>query len=344
MMSCPMAPFEAQIITLEHGSGGRSSSELINRLFLPAFRNEALELLHDGAAIDLESSKLAFATDAFVIQPIFFPGGDIGKLAVTGTINDLAMCGAKPCYLSCSFIIEEGFRQDDLARIVNSMQKEAHAQSVSIVTGDTKVIERHSGKNIFITTSGIGIRTAPNLIHSRRVQPGDAIIISNDIGRHGIVVMAEREGFSFQSALISDCASLSEIVQALIEADIEIHCLRDLTRGGLATALVEIAQKANMDYLVSEQAIPVDPIVANACELLGFDPLYIANEGCFAAFVPARYADQTIHIMKRFPQASHATVIGRVLSSEGGCVQLENKFGGKRYLHMLSGAPMPRIC
>lgn len=344
-MTCPVSPTNQEIITLEHGSGGKSTSDLIERIFLPAFRNSALEMMHDGAVLQVPKNQIAFTTDSYVVQPVFFPGGDIGKLAVTGTVNDLAMCGAKPYWLSCSFIIEEGFFQSDLERIVRSMQAEANAQSVQIVTGDTKVIERQTGKNIFITTSGIGIQMASSPINPLQIVPGDAIIISNDIGRHGVAVMAKREGFTFSSPLISDCACLFAIVQNLIEAGIEIHCLRDLTRGGLATGLVDIAEKAKLEFSVSEECIHIDPTVVSACEILGLDALYIANEGCFIAFVPERHATEALAIIRQFPEGKHASIIGKAIaSSASGKVKLRNAFGVQRYLHQLSGNQLPRIC
>jgi len=343
--SCPIPSANHEIITLEHGSGGKSARELIERIFLPAFHNPALEMMHDGAALTLSNGRIAFTTDSYVVQPIFFPGGDIGKLAVTGTINDLAMCGAKPLYLSCSFIIEEGFLQSDLQRIVDSMQMQAKLHSVEIVTGDTKVIERQGAPNIFINTSGIGMQLSPSPIDPLHIKPGDAIIVSNDIGRHGIAVMAEREGFTFDEPLLSDCAVVAPLVEKLIQEDIEVHCLRDPTRGGLATALVEIAEKAQLGFLLKEDQIPVEKLVANVCEILGLDVLHIACEGCFIAFVPENQANDALAIMRRYQIGRRAALIGKVESfSKSGKVRMKNTYGSERFLHQLSGSHLPRIC
>jgi len=343
--SCPLTLDDQQIITLAHGSGGQQTSKLIEKIFLPAFANEHLALLHDGAVLSLPKNQIVFSTDSYVVQPIFFPGGDIGKLAVTGTMNDLAMCGAKPYYLSCGFIIEEGFLQADLQRIVASMKIEADAQSVQIVTGDTKVIERQTGNNIFINTSGIGIRMVDYPINPLQIKAGDSMILSGDVGRHGMAVMAKRQDLAFSSPLISDCASLFPIVQALLQEGITIHCLRDLTRGGLATALVELSESAKMDFSIEEKTIPVSDAVNSACEILGFDPLYVANEGRFIAFVPENQAMQAVKIIRRFSEGQQASIIGQVISeSLNPSTALKNSFGTQRYLHRLSGDQLPRIC
>ena len=345
-MTCPIPQTNREIITLEHGSGGKSTSDLIEQIFLPAFHNPALDMLHDGALLQIPQNRIAFTTDSYIVQPIFFPGGDIGKLAVTGTINDLAMCGAKPLYLSCSFIIEEGFLQSDLRKIVNSMQAQAKSQSVQIVTGDTKVVERQNGQNIFINTSGIGVQMTPSSINPLQIVPGDAILINNDIGRHGVAVMAEREGLTFSEPLLSDCAPLISIVEKLIEEGIEIHCMRDLTRGGLATALVEIAEKSKLEFLISQENITITPLVANTCEILGLDAFYIANEGCFITFLPEKFVEDALAIMHRFSIGQHASVIGKVIgpSSESGRVRMKNLYGSDRYLYQLTGNQLPRIC
>lgn len=343
-MNCPISQPDPQIITLAHGSGGQQTSQLIEEVFIPAFFNDSLAMLHDGAFLNLPSNKIVFSTDSFVVQPIFFPGGDIGKLAVTGTLNDLAMCGAKPLYLSCGFIIEEGFLQDDLKRIVASMKEEAQKNGVQIVTGDTKVIERHNGQNIFINTTGIGVRFGVP-IYPGKIQQGDAIIISGDIGRHGMAVMSKRHEFSFSSPLISDCACLFPIVQHLLQDGIEIHCLRDLTRGGLATALVELAEASNMHFEMRENAIPVSDPVRSACEILGFDPLYVANEGRFVSFLPPSLAEKAISIMQRYEEGIDARIIGFVQArSTPPLVVLKNSFGSSRNLRRLNGDQLPRIC
>jgi hydrogenase expression/formation protein HypE len=344
-ISCPITKDDEQVITLAHGSGGKHTSRLIEQIFLPSFSNTVLNQLHDGAVLDIPADQIAFTTDSYVIQPVFFPGGDIGKLAVTGTLNDLAMCGAKPRYLSCSFIIEEGFLQSNLKRIVESMKREAENARVQIVTGDTKVIERVQGTNLFINTSGIGIRMGANPIHPHQICKGDSIILSGDIGRHGMAVMAIRESLEFSEPLYSDCASLVPIVEALFQNGIQIHCMRDLTRGGLATGLVELAESSKMEFQVNEEKIPVNEAVDSACEILGLDPLYVANEGCFALFVPKIYEQDALDIIKQFPEGSKASVIGEVVNcSTSPSVILTNSFGTERYLHRLVGDQLPRIC
>lgn len=332
-------------ITIAHGSGGKQTSQLIEKIFLPAFGNANLDKLHDGAVLDLPTNQIVFTTDSYVVQPLFFPGGDIGKLAVTGTLNDLAMCGARPCYLSCGFILEEGVLQADLKRIVESMKKEADAHGVQIVTGDTKVIERHTGTNIFINTSGIGISLVKEPIHPHRIQKEDGIILSGDIGRHGMAVMAKREGLEFSSPLMSDCCSLVPAVEALIREGVEIHCLRDLTRGGLATALVELAEASKMELSLLEEAITVSETVNSACEILGFDPLYVANEGRFVAFVPKSQVEYALQVLRRFPEGVEASLIGEVVGpSTSSRTIMKNSFGTHRYLYRLVGDQLPRIC
>lgn len=336
---------DAQVITLAHGSGGKHTSQLIEKIFLPGFSNENLDMLHDGAVLNIPANQIVFTTDSYVVQPVFFPGGDIGKLAVTGTLNDLAMCGAKPYYLSCAFIIEEGFLQSDLKKIVESMKKEAEANSVQIVTGDTKVIERQTGTNIFINTSGIGISIGKDPINPRRIQKDDSIILSGDIGRHGMAIMAKREGLEFSSPLISDCGSLVPMVEALLRKRIEVHCLRDLTRGGLATALVELAEASKMEFRIIEEAIGVCEAVNSACEILGFDPLYVANEGRFVAFVPKHQAGNALKVLNEFSEGREASIIGEVIDrSASPCAILMNSFGTQRYLYRLVGDQLPRIC
>lgn len=330
---------DREVITLAHGSGGKKTSQLIENIFLPAFRNDKLDLLHDGALLDIPSNQIVFTTDSYVVQPVFFPGGDIGKLAVTGTVNDLAMCGARPYYLSCSFIIEEGFLQSDLRRIVESMKHEAEANSVQIVTGDTKVIERQTGSNIYINTSGIGISMAKEPIHPRCIQKGDRILLSGDIGRHGMAIMAIREGLEFSAPLLSDCCSLVPQVEALLGNGIEVHCLRDLTRGGLATALVELAETSQMEFKIIEEAISVSTAVDSACEILGFDPLYVANEGRFVAFIPKHQEEEALKILKG------ASIIGEVIDrSAAPSAILKNSFGTHRFLYRMVGDQLPRIC
>ncbi len=344
-ITCPVPLEEKQIITLAHGSGGKQTHRLLEEVFLPAFKNEHLDLLHDGAFLDLPTSQIVFTTDSFVVQPLFFPGGDIGKLAVTGTANDLAMCGAKPRYLSAGFILEEGISIEELKRIVSSMEREAKLQSIEIVAGDTKVIERQTGKNLFINTSGIGTRMTNNPIGPLQIEEGDAILLSGDIGRHGIAVMAMRENFEFSTPLESDCAPLFPLVEALLKEAILVHAMRDLTRGGLATALVEMAESAQRNFLIEEEAISVSEGVESACEILGFDPHYVANEGRFIAFVSQDQAALALQILQKFPDGENARLIGRAESKSGRAQAIiKNPFGTKRPLYRLVGDQLPRIC
>jgi hydrogenase expression/formation protein HypE len=321
------------------------TQRLIERVFLPAFGGPVPGERHDGAVFDLTDGKFAFTTDSYVIHPLFFPGGDIGDLAVNGTVNDLAMCGAKPLYLSAGFIIEEGLPMETLRRIALSMKSAAEAACVRIVTGDTKVVNRGKGDGVFINTSGVGRIIAGQPIVPACVRAGDAIILSGDIGRHGIAIMAVREGLEFESVIESDCAPINGIVLSLIESGIEIHCLRDLTRGGLAGALVEIAEAAGLHCEVREKDIPVREDVRGACEILGFDPLYVANEGRFTAFVPEREAERALEILRRHPLGEGAQIIGLVdKNMSPGLVTMRSRIGASRVVDMISGEQLPRIC
>ena len=346
--SCPAPISQYPNVLLAHGGGGRLTHQLIEQMFLSAYGNSLLNEQHDGAVFELPAGRFAFTTDSYVIQPLFFPGGDIGALAVNGTVNDLAMCGAKPLYLSAGFIIEEGLPMDTLRRIVESMKRAAEAAEVQLVTGDTKVVNRGKGDGIFINTAGIGQVVARQPVSPVSVRPGDTIILSGDIGRHGIAVMAVREGLEFESTIESDCAPLNGIVLALLEAGIEIHCLRDLTRGGLASTLVEIAEAAKLHCEIDEISIPVREDVRGACEILGFDPLYVANEGRFAAFVPAREAERALTILRKHPLGTAAQVIGSVNAvgeeRHRGLVTLRSRIGAMRVVDMISGEQLPRIC
>lgn len=343
-LECPTSYSEEKVITLSHGSGGLMTGRLIEEMIKPAFNNPSLNMLHDGASITLPSTNVIFSTDSYVIQPIFFPGGDIGKLSVTGTINDLAMCGAKPLFLSCALIIEEGFLQSDLQKVIKSMAKEASANGASIVTGDTKIIERHKGTNLLINTSGIGALVSEKAINPLQIQEGDVILLSGDIARHGMAVMAQREGLFFSSQLDSDCMSLWPHVKALLDQGIDIHCMRDLTRGGLATALVELSETANIEIAIEEESIAVCDLVDSVCEILGFDPLYVANEGRFIIILPKEDAKKALKTLKAMPGCADASIIG-VVSSKNSCsVSLENAFGTRRYLYKLVAEQLPRIC
>lgn len=340
---CPLPITEYPQILLAHGGGGKLMHDLIETMFVPAFSNSLLSERHDGAVFDVGPARMAFTTDSYVVNPLFFPGGDIGSLAVNGTVNDLAMCGARPLYLSAGFIIEEGFETEKLWAIVRSMKRAAEIAGIELVTGDTKVVDRGKGDGIFINTAGVGVIDHEMLIGPRQVRAGDAIILSGDIGRHGIAIMAAREGLEFESAIESDCAPLSEIVMELINDGIEIHCMRDLTRGGLASALVEISEASGHPIGINEVAIPVREDVRGACEILGFDPLYLANEGRFVLFVPELHAHRALEIMTRHPSGKGATVIGKVTEGHTG-VRLKSRIGASRIVDMFTGEQLPRIC
>jgi hydrogenase expression/formation protein HypE len=342
--SCPLPIDQYPNIVLAHGGGGKLSHQLIEKVFLPAFGNPALDARHDGALLGLSSNRIAFTTDSYVVQPLFFPGGDIGSLAVNGTVNDLAMCGARPLYLTAGFILEEGLPMDVLWRVVQSMQSAARQSGVELVAGDTKVVERGKGDGIFINTAGIGAVESRQPISPAHVRPGDAVLLSGDIGRHGIAVMASREGFEFETILESDCAALSGIVLDLLSDSIEVHCLRDLTRGGLASALVEISEAARLHVEIEEAKVPVLESVRGACEILGFDPVYLANEGRFIAFIPECEAERALQRMRAHPLGVNACIIGNVTAENSGLVTQRSSIGTTRIIDMISGEQLPRIC
>lgn len=341
---CPIPIAQYPHVVLAHGGGGRLMHQLLEKIFLRAFANPALEARHDSAVLCPAVGRLAFTTDSYVVRPIFFPGGDIGSLAVHGTVNDLAMCGARPLYLSAGFILEEGLPIDTLWRVVCSMQQAASRCGVQIVTGDTKVVDKGKADGLFINTAGVGIIEHSMNIGPRNIQPGDVLIINGDIGRHGMAIMAVREGLKFESRIESDSAPLAPLVLKLIGAGVEIHCLRDLTRGGLASALNEIAEAARLRIAVDESAIPVRGDVVAACEILGLDPLYVACEGRFVAFVSPGDADRAVALMRADELGNGATVIGHVLAERGGEVILRSRIGADRILEMPSGEQLPRIC
>lgn len=345
-LNCPVPRVADDRIVLAHGGGGRLTHQLIEKIFIPAFSNAALERRHDGAIVPLNGSRLAFTTDSFVVRPLIFPGGNIGDLAVNGTVNDLAMCGARPLYLSTGFILEEGLEMETLRTVVNSMRKAAAKANVQLVTGDTKVVDKGKGDGVFVNTSGIGVieANAASAIGPASVQPGDAVIVSGDLGRHGIAILSVREGLEFESPILSDCANLWPAVEALLNANIEIHCLRDLTRGGLATTLNEIAADRNICIRLEEALIPVDEVVQGACEILGLDPLYVANEGRFAVFVPEAQAKAAMEVLKKVEVSRASVRVGRVEESPGHTVILQSRIGGNRVVDMLSGEQLPRIC
>ncbi len=342
--SCPLPLFPHETVTLAHGGGGRLMQQLIEKLMRPAFDNALLGQQHDGATIEIGGARLAFTTDSYVVRPLFFPGGDIGMLAVNGTINDLAMCGARPRWLSAGFIIEEGLPMETLARIVESMRVSAQAAGVEIVTGDTKVVDKGKGDGVFINTAGIGVIEHNAAISPASVRPGDAVLVSGDLGRHGIAIMSVREGLQFETVIESDCAPLAELVLALLGAGVEIHCLRDLTRGGLASALNEIAATAGVRIEVDDRAVPVREDVRGACEILGFDPLYVANEGRCVAFIPEPQCEAALAILREYPIGLGAARIGSVSIGTEPRVTIKSRIGATRVLDMLSGEQLPRIC
>ena len=342
-LSCPLPLSNHQQIVLGHGSGGTLTHRLIQQEILPAFRNKYLESLHDGATLNLNGAKLAFTTDSYVVKPLFFPGGDIGTLAVNGTINDLAMCGAKPFYLSVGFILEEGFPIDQFRRILQSMGQAARASDVELVTGDTKVVDRGKGDQIFINTSGIGVIHENAQIHPARVQLGDKVLLSGAIAAHGMAIMSVRENLEFETEIRSDTAPLHGLVQALLEAKHDIHVLRDPTRGGIASTVNEIAEQAGVCIRLDESAIPIHEDVKSACEMLGFDPLYVANEGKLLAIVPCTQAEAALETLRRHG-ATEAAMIGEVTSGTPHLVTMKTRVGGTRVVSMLSGEQLPRIC
>ena len=341
---CPVPHAPGSTVTLAHGSGGRLMHQLIGKIFLSAFTDPALHEAHDGASLEPCPDRLAFTTDSFVVRPIFFPGGDIGSLAVHGTANDLAMCGAQPLYLSCGFIIEEGLSLDALAAVARSMAGAASAIGLRIVTGDTKVVERGKGDGLYINTAGVGRIVAPHPVGPAAVRPGDSVILSGDIGAHGAAILSVREGLKFDTALQSDAGHLWPAVRALLETGAGVHCLRDLTRGGLGTTLIEIAETANLHIAIEEMKIPVQENVQAACELLGFDPLYLANEGRFTAIVPEAEAEKALELMRSDEQGKGAVRIGTVTETPKARVTLKSRIGTTRIVDMLSGEQLPRIC
>jgi len=343
-LSCPIPINDYPHVLLAHGGGGTLMHQLIERMFVPAFRNPFLDVRHDGAVLAADGVRLAFTTDSYVVRPLFFPGGDIGSLAVNGTVNDLAMCGARPLYLSAAFILEEGLPMETLWQVVQSMRKAADAAAVHLVTGDTKVVDRGKGDGLFISTAGVGAISHHRTIAPASIRPGDAVLLNGDIGRHGIAIMAVREGLDFETAIESDCAPLANLVARLLDSGIDVHCLRDLTRGGLASALIEIAEAAHLGMTFDEGSVPIREDVQGACEILGFDPLYVANEGRFICILPAAEADRALGIMRAHPLGTGAERVGRVAEDASGLVTMRSRIGASRVVNMLSGEQLPRIC
>jgi hydrogenase expression/formation protein HypE len=331
-------------ILLDHGSGGKISHQLTADVLLPAFDNPILSQLHDGAILNLNGMRLAFSTDSYTVDPIFFPGGCIGDLAINGTVNDVAMCGGTPLYLSVGLIIEEGFALTDLQRILDQMAAAAKAAEVVVVTGDTKVVPRGAADKIFINTSGIGLIPEHVQIAGHNARIGDKILLSGSMADHGITILTQRASLSFQTSLTSDTAPLNHMVNSMLAVSDHIHVLRDPTRGGVGTALNEIAEKSNVGVLIEEGRIPIKQEVAGVCELLGFDPMYLANEGKLLAFVAAADVDEVLTAMQKDPCGKDATVIGEVVADHPGKVFMKTRIGGTRIVDMLTGEQFPRIC
>ncbi|PWY53907.1 hydrogenase expression/formation protein HypE [Legionella qingyii] len=343
-VKAPKLNFKEGVINLTHGSGGRAMAQLIEQMFLAAFDNHWLAERNDQACFSVSAGRMVMTTDAHVISPLFFPGGNIGSLSVHGTVNDIVMSGAKPLYLSASFILEEGFPLADLQKIVNSMAAAAQQAHIPIITGDTKVVERGKGDGVFITTTGIGVVPEGIHISGNRAKPGDRVLVSGHIGDHGVAIMAHRNNLQFQTTIQSDTASLHDLVAHMIAVVPDIHCLRDPTRGGLATTLNEFALQSNVGFIIEESKIPIRTEVASACELLGLDALYVANEGKLVAICAPDDANNLLAAMRAHPLGVHTKIIGEVIEDPRHFVQLKTKFGGMRIVDWLAGEQLPRIC
>ena len=342
---CPLPITEHDTVQLSHGSGGKMMNQLIDQLFRWAFDNDALGREDDQAVLEVNAQRLAFSTDSFVIDPIFFPGGDIGELAVNGTVNDVCMCGARPLYLSAGFIIEEGFPLADLKRVVLSMRAAAQRAGVQVVTGDTKVVNKGKGDKVFINTAGVGVLEHDLNISSRNLQPGDVLLINGSIADHGMAVLSKREGLAFELPIESDTAALNGLVQEILRAGgASVHAMRDPTRGGLAATLNEWATASNVGLRIREDRIPIKPEVAGACEILGFDPLYVANEGKLMVAVARDQAQAVLEAMRAHPLGRDAAIIGDVVADKPGLVSLQTRIGAWRIVDMLVGEQLPRIC
>jgi len=343
-LSCPTPLPARDTVLLGHGSGGKLSAQLVHDVFLPAFKNPALNRLDDQAIVNVNGQRLAITTDTFVVKPLFFPGGDIGSLAVHGTVNDLAMGGATPLFLSVAFIIEEGFSMDELRRVVESLRRAAEEVGVQVVTGDTKVVEKGKGDGLFINTTGVGSVRDKVDLSANRARPGDKVLLSGSIGDHGIAILAQREGLEFETEIRSDSAALHTLVSVMLGVTREIRCMRDPTRGGVSSTLNEIAQQSRVGIEIEEASLPIHEQVRGACELLGLDPLYVANEGKLIAIVPPENADAVLQAMKRHYLGTEAQIIGTVLDAHPGLVTMRTPLGTTRIVDMLSGDQLPRIC
>ncbi|HNP71289.1 MAG TPA: hydrogenase expression/formation protein HypE [Kouleothrix sp.] len=342
--SCPLPLRDHPNIVMGHGGGGKLSAELVEHLFLPAFASDIGAQLGDSAVVEVAGARLAYSTDSFVVRPLFFPGGNIGELAVNGTVNDIAMSGARPLFLSAGFIIEEGMPLDQLAAIAQSMGAAARAAGVALVTGDTKVVDRGHGDGVYINTSGFGTVPAGLRIGPAQARPGDAVLVSGDLGVHGVAILSVREGLEFGAPVESDTAALNGLVAALLAETPEIHVLRDPTRGGLASTLNEIAAASRVGIAIEERKLPVPDAVRAACDLLGMDPIYVANEGKLVAIAPAEHAERLLACMQAHPLGRRAAIIGRIVADHPGVVVARTGIGGMRVVDMMIGEQLPRIC
>ena len=342
--ACPLPADMGDTVQLSHGGGGVMMHRLLERVVFPALGDDSGRAHHDGAVVDAGGARLAFTTDTYVVRPRFFPGGDIGSLAVHGAVNDLAMCGARPKWLSVGLILEEGLPMDELRRILDSLRRAADEAGVTVVTGDTKVVDRGKGDGLYLNTAAIGVVEHSLDIGPASLRDGDVILLSGDIGRHGIAVMAAREGLAFETTIQSDSAPLHEPVLAMLDAGLPVHCLRDLTRGGLAAALKELMRDSGLTARIREADIPVEPQVRGACEMLGLDPLQVANEGRMIVFLPAEMAEKALAVLRRFPETQNAVKIGTVSAEQKGRVVLESVIGTRRVVEMPPGEQLPRIC
>jgi hydrogenase expression/formation protein HypE len=341
--ACPVPRTDTEHVLLGHGSGGRMTADLIGRLFLPAFDDPVLSALEDQATLDV-GGRIAFTTDSFVVRPIFFPGGDIGRLAVNGTVNDLAVGGARPMFLAAAFILEEGLPLDDLRRVVASMRSACDEAGVRLVAGDTKVVDRGKGDKLFITTTGIGAVPAGRSLSIRNARPGDRILASGTIGDHGVAILSVREGLEFETVLESDTAALNGLAEALLAECPSVRCMRDPTRGGVAGTANELASASGVGVRLVESAFPIRPEVRAACEILGLDPLYVANEGKLLAVVPGEDAERLLSAARRHPRGRDAALIGEVVAGRPGVVTVQSRAGGERVVPLLAGEQLPRIC
>jgi hydrogenase expression/formation protein HypE len=342
--TCPAPLRETPRVVMGHGGGGTLSAELVEHVFAPAFGSAALAELGDAAALSLGGIRLAFSTDSFVVRPLFFPGGSIGDLAVNGTVNDLAMSGARAAYLSCGFILEEGVEMETVSRVAEALGAAARSAGVEVATGDTKVVESGHGDGIFINTAGIGLIPAGVDLRPARVVPGDVVIVSGPVGAHGVAIMSVREGLEFGVEIVSDCAALGTLVADMLAVTQDLHVLRDPTRGGLAASLGEIAAASNTGVVITERDVPVPPAVANACAVLGLDPFYVANEGKLVAFVPREHGDAVLAAMRAHPLGTQAAIIGEAVAEHPGMVVARTGLGGTRVVDMPLGEQLPRIC